>query len=305
MGKSFTSYFVQPNQLVSVNSSDIKSNRKGKGWGAIGCSIYFLFMVIMGTLIPSSLGKDRSVYIPLFLFIAVILLVIGLYSRNKDGLQTKSELNNNAVKRMQEEADDLTTKLRKILSTSLSIPNELQDELDIASKYIKKSRQEFSENAFDPYWDCIEKAALAFEMFRRKINLLSDNVREYYNLLKGKKHNFPKFPVSFDSLSDSTSLLDEFHQVVRLGQTNPDFAIIWNHRKTREVIISGFNNLFEGIDNLSAVIQSGFSNLQDSLESNISRIVDEEINIRDSITEKLNDQDKKLDNIQRGRKPFI
>jgi F0F1-type ATP synthase membrane subunit c/vacuolar-type H+-ATPase subunit K len=250
-----------------------------------------------------SMNKDWMVWPPLqWMIIPVSLtalggVVLGAYSAQS---AMKEE-----VRKKSEEAQKLTSELLSLLGSSLEIPSKLGRSLESACSFLQRCRLEYEENAYGPFWDAVEKVTESFAIFRRLCDLWSQNAREYYSKLQGRKHNFPDFPVRSDSIPDPLPLLKEFLTVIRSGQTNYGFASIWEQRKTREVLVAGFRTLGEAVENLSSVVQEGLSALQDSFDSATARLVQEEIATRESMERLGKEQKKMLDNIQRGRKPLI
>lgn len=90
-----------------------------------------------------------------------------------------------------------------------------------------------------------------------------------------------------------------------MGQTNFQFANIWEHRRTREVLIAGFRTLGEAINNLGATIEYSVSDLQRSISSDIANLVEEGIRTREAFDKRMVEQNRMLDNIQHHRKPEI
>ncbi len=90
-----------------------------------------------------------------------------------------------------------------------------------------------------------------------------------------------------------------------MGQTNFEFANIWEHRRTREVLIAGFHTLGEAVNNLTSVVDSSFYALQESLSTGVAKLVEEQIRTRETFDKRMVEQNRMLDNIQHDRKPSI
>jgi hypothetical protein len=90
-----------------------------------------------------------------------------------------------------------------------------------------------------------------------------------------------------------------------MGQTTFQFANIWEHRRTREVMIAGFRTLGDAVNNLGPAVEGSLSGLQQSVSSDVARLVQEEIKTRDSLDSRMMEQNRMLDNIQHHRKPGI
>lgn len=218
-----------------------------------------------------------------FLLLAAILGTNAYHLQKKkltELIQQKASVD---IQRKQYEADELTSLLRNILQSSTAIASQLPHILADASYHLQTARSEFAQNAFDPFWTEVERAAQYLYTFKLQVEQLSKNADLYYSKLRGRNHTFPIFPVRRESLPDPTPLLEELRTIVRLGQTNIDFATILQHRRTREVLIAGFRSLGELVDNLGRLFTDQISSLKQFLASDIARIVEEELQQRQQV----------------------
>lgn len=197
-----------------------------------------------------------------------------------------------AMDRKQKEAESLASHLNRIHESSLQAREYLSTILASASRHLQVARQEYKDNAFDPFWTPVEHAAESLGEFDRYVRDLSEKANEYYSKLSGRAHTFPVFPIRVESLPDPNPVLEEFRRVVRMGQTNFHFANIWEHRKTREVLISGFRTLGEAVNNLSSVVQTEIANLGNTLHSDLTQLVEEQIRSREMMEESISEQIK-------------
>jgi hypothetical protein len=139
--------------------------------------------------------------------------------------------------------------------------------------------------------------------FNAKANQLSSAAGKYYGGLNGRTHTFPSFPATSSNLPDPAPVLNDLRRVVRMGQTNFQFANIWEHRRTREVMIAGFHTLGEAVNNLGSVVENSLGSLQQSISSDMARLAQEQIKTRDSLDRRMMEQNRMLDNIQHRRQP--
>jgi membrane protein implicated in regulation of membrane protease activity len=189
------------------------------------------------------------------------------------------------VEGKKKEAQARTIRLRGLLQASITTNEAFPDSLSQATYAIKEAEKEYADSAFDPYWTSVEEAAGSLAAFDRGVRQLSQNARDYYELLKGRRHNFPAFPIQMESLPDPSPVVAEFRRVVRLGQTNFQFANIWEHRKTQKVLFEGFQNLGDAVNNLGGTIMRSFSSLESSISSGLALALDEQVRTRESFAE--------------------
>lgn len=221
----------------------------------------------------------------------------------EDKKRTIIDGNNRALAMVNGEAESLTKRAMNCYTASKQAATDLPVLLKNATGWLQSAQVEYNNSAFAPFWDAVEKAAINLAAFSDKVRLLSTNSTEYYQLLKGRKHTFPEFSLIMSAPPDATPVMNEFFRVVRLGQTNFQFANIWEHRRTREVLISGFRTLGEAVNDLGWVISQSILSLRQSISTDLAKVVEEEIKTRDALDERMAEQNKMIDNIQRHREP--
>src|ERR1035438_2530325 len=124
----------------------------------------------------------------------------------------------------------------------------------------------------------------------------------YYRDLRGREHDFPHFPISAGNVPDASPETNQLRRVVRMGQTNFQFANIWEHRRTRDVMIAGFRTLGDAINNLESTVENSIANLESSFSSDVARVVEQGIEMRDLLDRRTKEQSRMLDNIQHRRR---
>ncbi len=302
----------------------IEPNIKGAegismGWGCLVWGIVFIVsgMTINLTLAYLYYGGKEPINIgsPLGVFFAtVVTVVLHYYLKSERASKAAHQMTFNAerneAERVISEAESITADLRHIYESSFNLAAECSEHLEEALLWLKQADGEYNDNAPYPYWDAVEYTIQHLSDYEEKIYQLSENAESYYQKLRNRKHNFPLFPVTIETIPDASPLLPELHRVVRLGHTNPHFTNILGHRRTQETLIAGFRSLNEAVNNLSESIEDSISDLSESVSSHIHMLADEEIKGREVLANTLERQDKRLlelnrmvDNIQHNRKP--
>lgn len=260
--------------------------------------VVFAFVLIAGT--------------PLFIIGAFIYLMVRLGRKQTAAKVAKlqEETNERAANDAIHEAASLTNRLHGILNDSAYCETKLEQSLEQADSFIRLSQRKYEEHKPDPFWDAIDNAAGALTDYDSLVRQLSRNYSTYYLLLESREHTFPPFPI--ESIPDADSAIEEFYEMVDLGQTAvpyPHFADTWSRRRegklTRQVLIEGFGTLQEAIANLKPTIMESIAGLRCAVTSGIAQITEDEAATRKVIDEHARKQTKMLDNIQRGRKPLL
>ena len=197
--------------------------------------------------------------------------------------QRVERANQSAIDSAGREAANLTSSLMRTYESSTKTASELPQHIAHASSWLQRADLEFKDNAFGPFWDAVENAARQLAEFNDKVNQLSRLASEYYRNLDGRNHTFPVFPARRDNIPSPSNVANELRRIVRMGQTNFQFANIWEHRRTREVLIAGFRTLGEAVSNLGSTIERSVYGLEESVSSDVARLVQEEIKTRETL----------------------
>jgi hypothetical protein len=159
------------------------------------------------------------------------------------------------------EAQALTSRAIDILESSMALETSCWASFQEASTAMQQAQYEFDDRAFSPFWDAIEGAIYHLSSFNDAILQLPYKHREYYSILQGRKHTFPPFPITPESLPNPTPIINELYNLVRQGQKDFQFALIWEQIKTREVLIAGFTTLADAIKGIGETISESISNM--------------------------------------------
>jgi hypothetical protein len=304
--------------------------------GTMGAAISTAVLILVSSVLAQQLRIEdealRTYPVPIFLgffvlFLAIAFLIIRWLRARKihNGEEEEREKRNvnytrscqsqeqkyrRTVELRDGEAQTITDRLIGILKSSSELRAALGQHLTNARVLIRRAQTEYEENAYAPFWDAIQATANELSVFSNKARQLTKYADDYYGLLKGREHTFPFFPARIESLPDPLPLSRDFRRIVRTGQTNIDFAQIYELRSTRAVLIAGFQTLGEAVNNLGGVIEQSLLSLEGATSSNIARLVDEQIATRDTLGREMGkgsqiakEQSQMLDNIQRHRKP--
>lgn len=128
---------------------------------------------------------------------------------------------------------------------------QLIQDADVA---LSHARSEFSSRAFSPFFDQVELAAIKLSLFANNLERAHVYGNRYRNLLLPTENTFPKLVDVRGMIPDPTNALQGLAQVLRMAQTDYQFATIWEQRKTREAIVDGFDNLGDACQQLEAVV---------------------------------------------------
>ena len=306
----------EPNyQAVTLTKDERKATKGLGGWGCLVWGVVVLasyFVIAYLGMLMSGQGSDNLFLASLIAGVIIATILVAVTSpiiKSKKILKIEREKNEAArqaeLKRVTNAAKTVTSRAAHNYQSSVKLKSELAHHLEQASGWLQDAESEYRANAFGPFWDAVENAAKHLSEFNRKTNQLSRHATEYYLDLNGRKHTFPLFPVESHRIPEVAGAVKEMRRIVRLGQTNFQFANIWEHRRTREVLIAGFRTLGEAISNMTSVIESSISDLQQSVSSDVAKLAQEQIKTRDKLDLRMQEQNKMLNNIQHHRRPKL
>ena len=142
----------------------------------------------------------------------------------------------------------------KIYVSSKNIINiTIGEKYNKIERSIEEANNNYKDNAFSPFWDGVESIVIDLYYINSLLMKLEKNNKRYLTLINNKVHDFPPLLSSY-SISDMSLLNEKMLKLVRLGQTNFEFATIWEQRKTRDVLIEGFSDLNEAVYNVGNVL---------------------------------------------------
>lgn len=263
-------------------------------------------------------------YWSIILALGAIWLVIHLIVKANE----KKKRRQAAEAQRREEQQGYQKEMIVLGEQSLEFFESMPKHLTAAEQYLDQAEIDFAEGAFAPFWDSIEKAAKALGYFNQGVRRINNNSFRYTKLIKKYENTPPEFPLtpqSIAKLSVGTATAERMRAIVRKAQRNFQFATIYEQRKTNRILVEGFINLAQALDEmtwritnsidaLSSSVNGMASTLGESIRAIHSRMGD----IAETTTQHRKDFSKEaseraarekralemLDNIQRGRRPF-
>lgn len=225
-------------------------------------------------------GEDRAAaFLVLIAVIGVPLLITKIFrdsARQRIVQQLVSaRLNRTHEAEQQRENQAVVEAARKldiIYIEQLTNLTTLRALLSQADTTLVHSDQLFKDRAFTPFWDSIEEVVDSLEKFNQRVGLINTSAKQYYELLEGREHSFPPFPVKSDQIPNPDTFVRRLSQVIAVAHRDFQFASIYEQRKTTSAVVAGFRSMQEAITRLGEDIVSSISSLQDSLDSGLQAI---------------------------------
>lgn len=203
--------------------------------------------------------------------------------------------------------------------------------------YLDAAEEDLNAGAASGFWDQIELSAREFGQYRENMGKLADAERLYSRTdAVTDSASFAAIGLTpavraepFVLTGDIAQALEDaipssrYKKLVRAGQSNFQFAQIYEMRRTRQALIDGFERLGDAIDGASERATSALFDLRASIESIPASISAQTSALSAEISQLSKEITKSppplrsshntfkrqalnmLDNIQRGRKPLF
>ena len=195
---------------------------------------------------------------PALLFQAYVLDVRSAKKEEQAKKEREKLLEAEEQRRIQNAAKMLHDELGASLKDALESIDGLSNLLKSAHISLLLASREYELRAFGPFWDAIEDAMLHLGLFNGNIRKLNTLSVEYGRKRPGDSNVLPPTLYASETIPDPRTVLDEFQSVVRRAQTDFEFSLIWEQRKTQQAIVAGFRTMGEALLNLRVSVEEGF-----------------------------------------------
>ena len=231
------------------------------GWG---CGTPIL-LVLFTWLLTKIFGVDFSWFILLCATIPVGLIMYKYYLVNYE--KEYEERKDRDKKSIPIKAENSTKAAYQSIEAGKREIDLLASHLDMANHAIRVAEHEFSERAFGPFWDAVEASAVALGKYKQNlVSVKNSQARyKYHNELRGLNHNFPAWNEVVPLVPDPTKTAMHLRKMVRKGQTDFEFANIFEHRRTRQVLIEGYKQLGEALEGIEGSVLKKFEEVRRAL----------------------------------------
>lgn len=143
--------------------------------------------------------------------------------------------------------------------------DELAMRLTSAEKNINRAKIEFSENAYGPFWDYIEKAVDDLHVYEKTMHEVSEMLSLVRDAIDNRGAEETPIYIDRNRLVGARNIIDELSAVVRPAQRDFQFSTIFEQRKASRILQEGVTNILQAIDQLENTIVSSTDSVLYSL----------------------------------------
>ncbi|MHB1592233.1 MAG: hypothetical protein ACYCTW_11990 [Sulfuricella sp.] len=326
-------------KAISITSSTMRK---------VGVAIFWVLIAVdIAVAISSHMSFSQILVIDiLVLGASFAVLTRSAYLKiNENKLKTEVEKRESAriaeAARLQAHKDQQEATRKELInvnSNSLQSFESLPEQLSNAEQFLDQAERDYQENAFAPFWNTVELATMQLGGFDNTVARLAHFSQRHEALSKTYEATAPRFPINVKSvggMAAAVTTTDRMKTIVRKAQTNFQFAMIYEQRKTNQLLVAGFTNLAQALDGMSSRIassidelggnisamssamQESFSTLGQQIQTSNQQIVEsvdalhstsqqnaaDDQSRHDDANERHDRALEMLDNIQRHRKP--
>jgi hypothetical protein len=145
-----------------------------------------------------------------------------------------------------------------------------------AEKFLDSADEEFVAGAFAPFWDQIEHAANELAAYKNAIEQLGKRIHLYQREsleLQDTPDAVPVLHLPDHKLPDARPQVERFAALVRRAQTNFQFALIYEQRKTNQLLHAGFGNLAAAIYSLGESVNLSLTQLAKTMNRGLPSLL--------------------------------
>lgn len=157
---------------------------------------------------------------------------------------------------------------------------------------------EYNCEAFVSFWIAVDKVFDELREYSVFLSRLTKDMAIYYRGLCDRDHNFPDFPISPGEVPDTEEVSKKLHQLVRVGLTNYQFAMIREQYITQKLVMANHEELNSTVNKMSLSFQDQFVNLQEAVSLDITKLSKEQAMAIGLIESRLVEQTKILDELK-------
>lgn len=180
-----------------------------------------------------------------------------------------------------------------------------------AERFIEGAEKDFADGAFAPFWDQIERTANELAAYKNSVEQLGRCVHVYQReafLLENTPGAVPALQLGDHKLPDARPTAERFSALVRQAQTNFQFAMIYEQRKTNQLLYAGFGTLGAAIYSLGESVNLSLTQLSKTMNRSLTSMLitsltapNAQSNFRNEIKGRLKDSQDTLDRTFRDR----
>jgi hypothetical protein len=133
-----------------------------------------------------------------------------------------------------------------------------------AEMALDRAQDELRARLFSPFWEAVEEATMQLAILNQMLMLIEER-KTAYHAQAAELDGCPAFSLGVSVLPDPGATQRRLISLYREAQSNPDYAKIYEQRRTNAILIAGFGSLGQAIERLGDRAVGAISGLAASL----------------------------------------
>lgn len=251
----------------------------GAGAGFIAGGVTALLVTIVAMFTPGPTpwqGTAMAWGMILCVIAGACIPVFMFFSAQSDHDEHERKAAQAEKARKQSQRDDrianqkhIKSQLDRMNQQALTSVKSLNTSLIQADRSLDAAEREYKANVYSYFWREIEHAVKHLGAYKTTIDSIKVSAQNHKNLAAQYEGAAPSFAATSSTLSGVKEVDVTLHRmdvVVRQALRQSDFAFIYEQRRTSSILVAGFANLGQALDQMSSSIASSISGLSSSIE---------------------------------------
>ncbi|KXI26791.1 hypothetical protein [Paraglaciecola hydrolytica] len=165
----------------------------------------------------------------------------------------------------------LASLLPRLNQEAINMGEKLPITLTDASIYLCEVKELYNRSLFSPFWDKIEEIYSFIGSYYDTLSGIKDNAITFQKACLEYKGAAPQFIYTDDdiiALSKIDEFITELNKTIEIAQADFNFALIYEARRTNQLLIAGFTNLSSAISGM----KNQLSNMTSTLGAELRNI---------------------------------
>ncbi len=179
--------------------------------------------------------------------------------RERERIQAEANAKATAHAKALVELRHMTVESQRIASSLPVILSEVEIALD-------RAEYEFASGLYSPFWEAMDNATALVQSFDHALTSLKIKRMEYLEQASGIGREAPPFSIGVTVLPDPANTRQRMIALYRQAQKDRYFAIVYEQRRTNEILTAGFRSLGQAIEGLTDRVADAIRELSVSLD---------------------------------------
>lgn len=268
----------------TVSEAEVQKSRHDFDGAGAGCSVAFItYVVIAGSinlidwdLVSKAIPIAEKVYVPMMCGMPILLgFLTSEYSKSWQAKEWQKSESLRRRKEAVQEAERISEQLRGMQVKAVELAKELPRLVRRAEEELNLAEKEFEERVYSPFWDHIAATAEYLAHYQLAVTQLTAIGKNYCGLLENRDHSFPGRISLPAGVTSPNNTLARIRTITRQGQKDFEFAQIWEHHKTRRVLVKGFSTLESALYELGDSLQISLAACASEISMSLVELLDE------------------------------